>query len=287
MSTSAESIHWRKLFLALSTSTSIATIGVTCVGITNTDIYKSLVPDDILPGCLSQDLVSLGAALLLPNVASRSMIDGSLRDTTLWLGLTGYLMYAYGIYVFEAVVNKFYFCYISIFGTCLWEIIIIMSSVSYQGIHIVQKNIELPKKTLMTLFVALGILFPVLWIMQLIPAMASGTPPPGVSIMAMDLSFAIPSLWLCVWSMYSDMPISIIVAPALSVKAGVLGSSVLLGCLLQPWFDRPIPWNEVPVYTLLGPVTLIIAWKTWLCLPRDSYVLGGLAAKIDENRKKV
>ena len=261
--------------LLLSTFTSISTIGATCVGIGNTEIYQSLVPDDILPGCLSQDLVSLVAALLLPKVASRSMIDGSLRDTTLWLGLTGYLMYAYGIYVFEAVVNKLYLVYIFIFGACLWTIVFVMSGVSYQRIHFIQKNIELPKKTLVTLFVVLGILFPTLWILQLIPAMAARTPPPGISIMAMDLSFAIPSLWLCVWSVHSNMPISIIVAPALSIKAGVLGSSVLLGCLLQPWFDRLIPWNEVPVYVLLGPVTLIIAWKTWLCLPRDSCVLGG------------
>jgi hypothetical protein len=182
-------------------------------------------------------------------------------------------MYAYGIYVFEAVVNKLYLVYVYIFGACLWTNIFIM-----QRTHIVQNNIVLPKKALMILFVALGILFPALWITQLLPAMASGTPPPGISIMAMDLSFAIPSLWLCVWSLHSDMPISIIVAPALSIKAGVLGSSVLLGCLLQPWFDRPIPWNEVPVYTLLGPVTLMIARQTWLCLPRDSCVLGGMAS---------
>ena len=273
MSPSEESIRIqrRKALLFLSTFTSISTIGATCVGITNTEIYKSLVPDDILPGCLSQDLVSLVAALLLPKVASRSMINGSLRATSIWLGLTGYLMYAYGIYVFEAVVNRLYLVYIFIFGTCLWTIVI-MSSISYRRIHFIQKNIELPKKTLMMLFVALGILFPTLWIMQLIPAMAARMPPPGISIMAMDLSFAIPSLWLCAWSIHKDMPISIIVAPALSIKAGVLGSSVLLGCLLQPWFDRPIPWNEVPVYTLLGPVTLSIAWKTWLCLPRDSCV---------------
>ena len=276
MSPSEESIRIqrRKALLLLSTCTftSISIIGATCVGIANTEIYKSLVPDDILPGCLSQDLVSLVAALLLPKVASRSMINGSLRATSIWLGLTGYLMYAYGIYVFEAVVNMLYLVYIFIFGICLWTIIFIMSSISYQRIHVIQKNIELPKKTLMTLFVALGILFPALWIMQLIPAMGARIPPPGISIMAMDLSFAIPSLWLCAWSIHKDMPISIIVAPAPSIKAGVLGSSVLLGCLLQPWFDRPIPWNEVPVYTLLGPVTLSIAWKMWLCFPRDSCV---------------
>ena len=182
-------------------------------------------------------------------------------------------MYAYGIYVFEAVVNKLYLVYIFIFGSCLWTIVFVMSGVSYQSIRIIQRNIDFPKKT--SLFVALGILFPSLWIMQLIPAMTSRTAPPGISIMAMDLAFAIPSLWICVWSMHSDMPNSIVVAPALSIKAGVLGSSVLLGCLLQPWFDQSIPWNEVPIYALLGPFTLAIASKTWFCLPRDSCVFEG------------
>ena len=127
-SPSKEISHRRtcELPLLLSTCyfTSISTIGATCVWIGNTEIYNSLVPDDIFPGCLSQDLVSLVAALLLPKVASRSMIDGSLRATSIWLGLTGYLMYAYGIYVFEAVVNKLYLVYIFIFGTCLWTIIV-------------------------------------------------------------------------------------------------------------------------------------------------------------------
>ena len=68
-----------------------------------------------------------------------------------------------------------------------------------------------------------------------------------------DLSFGIPT--------------SYIVAPGVAFKAGYLGTTVLLGTLMQPWFGRPIPWGEVIVYTLLGPCSLVVAVKTWQCLP--------------------
>jgi hypothetical protein len=260
--------------LVLSTVASIEAIITATCGIRNLATYKDLVPDDILPGCLSQDIVTLIVALALWPISIWFWRTRSIRPAVLWLGMVDYLLYAYGIYTFEGVVNDMYLLYVSIFCACIWSIIFLFSGLSFDALRMVKVHTALPKRELVALFAILGTLFPILWVTQLIPAMASRTAPKGISIMVMDLAFNIPSLFICIWLLLQDKPMSYVVVPAVAIKAGILGTSVLLGALIQPLFGKPILWNEVFIYTLLGPCSLAVAAKTWLCLPNDSSCTG-------------
>jgi len=271
-------VHSNPTFpLLLSTVASIESIITASCGIMDpARTYKDLVPDEFLPGCLSQDIVSLIVAISLWPTSIWFWRKRSIRPAVLWFGMVDYLLYAYGIYTFEAVVNDLYLLYVSIFCACIWSIIFLFSGLSFDalGMMKVHEHAALPKRELVALFAILGTLFPIMWVAQLIPAMASRTAPTGISIMVMDLAFNVPSLFICIWLLLRDKPILYVVVPAIAIKAGILGTSVLLGALLQPLFGKPMLWNEVFVYTLLGPCSLAVAAKTWLCLPKDPSCTG-------------
>jgi hypothetical protein len=259
----------------LSTVASIEAIITASCGInSNLATYQDLIPDDFLPGCLSQDFVTLIVAISLWPISIWFWRTRSIRPAVLWLGMVDYLLCAYGIYAFEGVVNDLYLLYVSIFCACIWSIIFLFSGLSFDALRIIKKQTALPKRELVPLFAILGTLFPILWVAQLIPAMASRTAPKGISIMVMDLAFNIPSFFICIWLLLQDVPISYVVVPAIAIRAGIQGTSVLLGALLQPLFGKQLLWNEVFIYTLLGPCSLAVAAKTWQCLPEDHSCTG-------------
>jgi len=268
-------VHSNPTFpLVLSTVASVEAIITASCGIKDLATYQDLVPDDFLPGCLSQDIVTLIVAISLWPISIWFWRTRSIRPAVLWLGMVDYLLYAYGIYTFEGVVNDLYLLYVSIFCACIWSIIFLFSGLSFDALRMMKVHTALPKRELVSLFAILGTLFPILWLTRLIPAMASRTAPKGISIMVMDLAFNIPSLFICIWLLLQDIPISYVVVPAIAIKAGILGTSVLLGALLQPLFGKPILWNEVFIYTLLGPCSLAVAAKAWQCLPEDPSCTG-------------
>ncbi|NJL81093.1 MAG: hypothetical protein HC917_24060 [Richelia sp. SM2_1_7] len=76
------------LFILSGLTAAIASV-ISFVGILNNQIYLPFTPEELLPGVISQDIISLVASLglLVCLVAIRR---GAHRAWTVWLGLTGY-----------------------------------------------------------------------------------------------------------------------------------------------------------------------------------------------------
>lgn len=87
--------------------TALMTLGAAGFGVAFPAVYEGLVEEPYLPGAHSQDAMSLGAALVLLGLALAAR-DFRPKLELVVLGLLGYLVYAYGIYVIERVYNSFY-----------------------------------------------------------------------------------------------------------------------------------------------------------------------------------
>jgi hypothetical protein len=83
---------------------------------------QPLHPGRLLPGAASQDIMTLavasGALALVPRLRR-----GPTRGWAVWLGLMGYLVYAYALYAFERTYNPVFLCYIAVLGLSLWAIL--------------------------------------------------------------------------------------------------------------------------------------------------------------------
>jgi hypothetical protein len=225
-------------------------------GIAVQDLYSS-VPAHLMPGTISQDIVTLIAGFGLV-WAWRSARRGSPAAALIWLGLIGHIAYAYGIYAFEGVYNTLYLVYVAIFGLCLYSAILLFALLDKSAFKAIDRT-ALPRRPIAIALILLATMFLVLWLSIIIPAMVAGQKPEGATIFVFDLAFVLPLLVIAAILTWRGHWFGDLLAPALLVKVGVLGSSVLLGALIAPWFGGSSATEEIAVYTLMGPACLALA----------------------------
>ena len=104
--------HRRALFV-LSALAALITLGIAGYSLVDQSVYQPSTPESLMPGAVSQDMVSFLAAagLFLCIIFIRR---GREVDWLIWVGLLGYLFYAYALYCFEGVYNHLYLSLIHI-----------------------------------------------------------------------------------------------------------------------------------------------------------------------------
>lgn len=245
-----------KPLYVLTLISSILTFFATVVGLTHLGLYTPTTPERLIPGTVSQDILSLltAAGLLLCLVAIQR---GSGRSWLIWLGLEGYLLYAYGLYSFERVYNPIYLIYIAIFSLSLWSIITFFHAVDLSQVRVRQSDRQPPRRATAVFLLLLVLMFLVLWLSLMIPAMRDYHAPEASSIFIMDLSFVLPLLTLTAILLFKRHHLGDVLTVPLLIKTVTLGSSVLLGTLLYPAFGRELLWDEVLTYAILGLAPLL------------------------------
>ncbi|EDX82956.1 hypothetical protein S7335_134 [Synechococcus sp. PCC 7335] len=248
----------QKALFTLSRIISIITLSVASCGVIDLSLYRPSVPENFIPGVLSQDLVSLWVAvgLLLCEWLIRR---GRNLVWLIWAGLIGYLFYAYALYSFDGVYNPLYLFYLAIISLAIYALILFFTHADFRDIHLKTIQKPPPRKLTAVLFLFLALLFAGLWLRILIPAMRDRIPPDGNSIFVLDLSFVLPLLVVEARLLIKGTRLGDVLAIPLLIKAGTLGLSVFLGTLLAPWFDRQIDFASVGIYAVmgLGPLILI------------------------------
>ena len=251
-----------RLPLVLSSLAAALAALVALLGIRDLDLYRPMTPDRFIPGTLSQDLLSLVLALGLLALASRLARGGSARLWAVWLGLLGYLAYGYGLYAFETVINELFLVYIAVFSLSIWAVIAFFARTDRAPFRAKAP----PRRLTAGLFALLIVLFTVLWLAILIPAMQSRTPPDGATIQVFDFAFVLPALGFGAAMLWRGHPWGDLLALPLLIKAATIGLSVLLGTLLAPRFGGTIDPGEVATYAILGLLPLALTGPWWRAL---------------------
>ncbi|MEJ1991489.1 MAG: hypothetical protein P8X50_07170 [Maritimibacter sp.] len=246
-----------KLPLTLSGLAALLTLGAALTGIIQPSIYQPMTPDNLMPGTLSQDIISLAVSLALLACLRPLARSTSLRLWLIWLGLMGYLAYAYGIYVFETVINPLYLIYIAIFSLSIWAVISFFARAD-----LAVNAPDAPRRITAALFALLVAMFLMLWLSILIPAMQNQSAPVGATIFAFDLALILPLLSFAALMLWRGQHWGDVLALPLLVKAATLGLSVLIGTLIGPLWGLPLAIDEVGIYAVLTllPAALIIPW---------------------------
>ncbi|GGD33987.1 hypothetical protein [Sinisalibacter lacisalsi] len=244
--------------VALSAIAAALTIIASILGLRDPGLYRHLTPERLIPGAISQDLVSLGVAVGLLALAARLAAGASARFWAVWLGLLGYLVYGYGLYAFETIINPLFLFYIAIFSASLWALLAFFARADRGKLAAKAP----PRRLTAALFTLLIALFAALWLSILIPAMQTRTAPDAATIFVFDFGFVLPALAFAAAMLWRADPWGDLLALPLLIKSGTLGISVLIGSLLAPMFGLPINPGEVATYAILGllPLALTIPW---------------------------
>lgn len=250
----------RKLWLVVSGLSLVAA----SIGVFNQNIYSKVVSLEILPGTISQDLITIIISLVLL-ILSLIVSKEDFKKQIVGISLVSYLFYGYGIYVIEQIYNSLYLLYIAIFTLSFWSIIYGMVNINREKL----RNIKISKlvRYLTAGFsIFIPLLFYSLWIGQLLPLMRTGEKLEFThSIFILDMAFVLPAFIISAILIIKRNELGYIFAPILFFKAFTLLFSVGLGGILKPLYNQTANLGESAFYIILSVIFLALAvlnfWK--------------------------
>ncbi|MEC5186190.1 hypothetical protein RCH12_003671 [Cryobacterium sp. MP_3.1] len=226
-------------------------------GVMMPGLYDGLVSEELLPGALAQDLISVLAGVSLSVLAAVAR-PARQRQQLLALGLLGYLFYAFGIYVIERAYNGFYLVYLAIFALAFWSLVygavklrrnLMAGARLSRGLRIVSASGALLQP----------LMFYPLWIVMLLPLMRERDQIDSLySIFILDLAFIMPAFLILAVLVFRDQAVGLVLLPALYVLGFTLIFSLALAELLKPIYGTAPDLPALTAATLLSTLFLVI-----------------------------
>ncbi|MEN8173608.1 MAG: hypothetical protein ABFS03_12115 [Chloroflexota bacterium] len=221
------------------------------IGVFNQDVYSTVLRPDLLPGTISQDLITILAAMALVFLSLKTD-DADTKKQIVVISLLAYIFYGYGIYVIERLYNSLYLLYMVIFSLSFWALVYSLLSINIDAL----KNIKAPnwiKNVSAGFLIFTALLFYFLWTSQLIPLMQTGEKIDFLySIYILDMALVLPAILISAVLIIKKNSLGLVFAPILFIKAFTLLFSVGLGGLLKPLFDITATPEETVFYLVLS-----------------------------------
>lgn len=228
------------------------------IGVANPGGYDRVVTRGVMPGVLSQDWMTVGAAIAMAILAIR-VGERDVAAQLVVLGIVGFLFYAYGIYVIERIYNALYLVYMAIFGLSFYALIYGVASIHVERLI----SVEVPgiiRGVAVGFLLFVALVFNALWIGRLMPMMQSGQKPEFYySILILDLCFIMPAFVIVAIRTIRRDALATLLVPALFVVGFTLLAPVGLGELLKPAYGLPIDTGGLVLYLSLSMLFLALA----------------------------
>ncbi len=235
-----------KQALALSIVVFLLVGAVSITGLVNPDMYSAATPN-WLAQTVGQDAFDLFFVAPLLLIAGLYAYTHNRLAWMIWGGTIAYLVYTFLIYCFCVSFNPLFGVYCAILGLSLFSFIWFVQSSKPGTLNV--KN-ETFKTVTGYYFVAIAVLFSLLWLLEIIPASISGQVPQSVvaaglptnPVHVIDLSMFLPSVFILGVGLVRGKKMAIYFAPVALVFFILmdLTIAVLSGILLQQGQDGSI-----------------------------------------------
>ena len=231
--------------------TAFLSLFVSLVGLINQSIYYKIVSEEIMPGVISQDLITFIISILLIFIAFK-VKKKEIKVQIIALSFLAYIFYAYSIYSIEQLYNSFYLFYLFLASLSFWSIVIALAN--YDSSYLKELNLNNHLRYITIIFLILiPILFYFLWTSQLLPLMKTGEKQEFTfSIYILDLVFILPAMLITAVMLIKKKLFAYLIAPALFFKAFTLLFSVALGSFLRPFYNVNFRAEEASFYLILS-----------------------------------
>ena len=226
--------------------------------ISNIEIYKTVVSKNILPGTISQDIITLIVSFLLIYIGLK-VNDHSYKKQIFGVSFVAYLFYSYGIYVIEQIYTPLYLIYMLILALSFWSLFFSIKDFKYKNI----KKLVLSKVIArISLFfsIFIPILFYFIWGSDLVKLINQGTKLEFTfSIYILDMIFIMPAFLIIAYLLSKKYKIAYILAPVMFFKSFTLLFSVGLGSFIRICLNMTSNFQEGLPYIGLSLIFLGIS----------------------------
>ncbi len=233
-------------------------------GVFNQNIYGQVISSNLLPGVISQDVITIITGLLLLFLCWKTN-EAEIKKQITAISLLAYLFYAYGIYVIEQVYNSFYLFYMAIFALSFWSIVYSLMKINSDVLQNLRVS-KLVRYLSAGCLIFIALIFYSLWIGQLLPLMRTGEKIEFLySIFILDMVFVLPAFIISAILIIQRKVLGLIFASILFIKGFTLLFSVGLGGLLKPLYNQAADSGETASFLILSGLFLALAvlnlWK--------------------------
>gem|GEM_PF-663275 len=210
--------------LALFTATS---------GVIYRSMYDAVVSDSIMPGVLSQDLMTIALSLTLLWISMRMKRNDSTKQL-IGVAILIYLFYGYGIYVIEQLYTIMYFTYMAIFALATYSLISVLMSIGKTPHRHVSIDSRILRVGAFFLLIN-AVMFYIIWSSQIIPLIQDGEKLEFLfSIYILDLCFIMPAFIICALRALKGSNTASFLVPSLLLSGFMILAPLSLGELLRP-----------------------------------------------------
>ena len=216
---------------------------------------------------IGQDVFNLAIVSPLLIISALLMKKGGKFWESIWMGAMVYTAYSYSIYAFGVHFNYLFLVYCAILGLSFFGLVFYFSGIKTDAENIPQKHSAASVAAMIFLGI-IALIFSILWLSDVIPALINGTVPKAVAennfftnpVHVLDLTFAVPACVIAVILMLNKKPLGRVFAVVmLSLTAFMLPAlaAMTLGMMM---LGAGGGLEMVFVFTVFGAAAAVILW---------------------------
>lgn len=254
----------RKSVLIWTSAIAVLVTGASVLGLVDPSFYE-LETKNWSTQARGQDVGNLLAIVTLA-LSGYRYYRGSHQAGLVWFGTLLYLIYAYIVYAMAVHFNQLFLVYVSALGLSSYAVIFTVRRLSLADGALPERS---SRKLAGWTAIAIGVLFGLLWLSELIPATLSGTAPSSVTeaglvvnpIHVIDLAVLLPGFIIAGYlTLNREAAGQFFVGPLLTFSA-LMGSSIVAAMILmaaEGSGDTLLPSVMVSLVVL---ASLFAAWR--------------------------
>jgi hypothetical protein len=210
-----------------------------------------------------QDLVSL--IIVLPTLIVTALLASrnSPRALLIWLGALVYLVYTYAIAAFAVKFNAMFLVYVALFGCSLYALI---GGLNTTNITVIQACFteKTPAKTVSIYLAVLMVLFYILWLSEILPALIAGAIPQSIqdngtptnAVHVLDMAWILPACGITTISLWRKKALGYTLAGAILSYCVLLILAILGMVMFMVQYGQPIVLPQVVIFGVLFVIGL-------------------------------
>ena len=231
-------------------------------GLLNKNIYADVLLTGVflkvfVVGTFSQDIISVLAGLILALLSVVFLKHPRYKTFIVILGLAGYFLYSYGLFVITGLYTSIYLVYLAIFVLSIYSLIWGLTSFETN----VVKHYRLPGALRMSVgvfFIVIVLIFVPMWLAALTPYTANHLRPDFYGVFVLDLCVVMPALGVIATMLLRNKSFGNILAGIALMKILTLCLSLAIGESIAPLYGSPANYVMVAIYSALTIFSFVL-----------------------------
>lgn len=236
-------------------------------GLLRPELYSKETADWVAQST-AQDAVDLFLVLPVLLLSGLYTHRGERLAESIWGGTLLYLLYTFIIYCFAVHFHAFFLVYVATLGITTYGFIYFVRRQSRLPIARSLSSAK-PARIIGIYFLTIAVVFYLLWLADIIPAIAQGFTPPALvaaglvtnPVHVLDLAVVLPGMFIIGLLLLRQHPLSLIFTPVLLVFFVLMDITIVVIFVAQQSAGTPINLPAVVVMSVMALLSLTgLAW---------------------------